>query len=289
MTRKEKLDVYQDVTDRILSALDQGEVPWRKPWAGGLAGAPCNFESKRPYRGINMIITAMAGYSCPYWVTFNQARKMGGQVLKGQKGTRIVAWRRIEKEVENQETGEKEIKVSFFTRIHTVFNLEQTTLADKWEAPEDGEKKEPHEVFTGYTDREKIPVAYLGDRAFYSPAEDRIQLPPSERFKEEAEFHSTAFHEAVHSTGHKGRLDRFKDPLAENAEVASGEAYSKEELVAEIGAAMLCNLTQVDTDKAFSNSVSYIQSWRKRISEDKKLIVTAAQQAAKAVDRILGS
>jgi len=287
MTKKKKVDVYKMVSDKIIASLEKGEVPWQRPWAvRGMA--PANFNSKRKYTGMNSILLSMSGYACPYWMTYKGAEKLDGHVLKGEKGTEVVLWKVAKKKVRNEETGEMEEKKFFFLKYFNVFNLQQTSLADKWVAPElPGETKEPHDIFTEYVEREGIEVQFGGDRAYYNRGRDEIGMPSPEAFGEEAEFHSTAYHEAVHSTGHKKRLDRLDGGNPLDEEVSSGDAYSKEELVAEIGAAMLCNLTGVDTEKAFDNSVAYIKGWKKRIKDDTKLMMRAASQAQKAVDFII--
>ena len=278
-----KKDVYQIVTDKILEELDKGNVPWRRPWITQGA-APANFVSKKHYQGINVILLGMQGYSCPYWLTFKQATELKGAVKKGEKGSTVVFWKIIDRETDTEDPEETTGKKVFFLRYYTVFNLLQTSLADRWQ-PESlpGQHIEPDRTFKNYTEREKIPVTLGGDRAFYHPAQDSITLPVPEAYKDPAEFHSTAFHESVHSTGHEKRLKRF---MAKEA--ASGESYGAEELVAEIGAAILCNLCNVDTEPAFSNSVAYIQTWKEKIRADKKLVVTAASKAQKAVDFITG-
>ena len=277
MTQK----IYQIITDRIIDMLDAGTVPWRKPWKNACE-LPQNLISKKAYRGINILTLGASGYGSPYWLTFKQAKSLGGMVRKGEKGTPVVFWKFID--VTDKETGEE--KRVPLLRYYTVFNVEQTDGIDESKIPAVAELPDN---FNPIDEAEKIidesedlpEIKHAGDRAFYRPSTDTITMPKQSQFFGTEEYYSTLFHECVHSTGHESRLDR----LSKDASFGSTD-YSKEELVAEMGAAMLCGLTGIET-ATIENSAAYIDGWRKKINDNVKLVITAAGKAQKAVDYIL--
>lgn len=270
------MNVYEIVTGKILAELEKGVVPWHKPWRE--SGEPVNIASKKHYRGINTILLGMAEYSNPWWGTYKQVQEAGGQVRKGEKSTLIVFWKPAEKKID-RETGE--VKESFvMLRYYNVFNVEQCDNMEKF-VPEAA----PEPVSGSFAVEEVLENyspgswAYGGDRAFYSWDRDHIQMPQPKDFDSEADFAATWFHELVHSTGHPSRLKRdFSGGFGSSS-------YAREELVAEIGAAYLCEHYGIEYA---APSASYIASWMKRIKDDPKLIVVAAGKAAKAVDLMLG-
>lgn len=273
---------FEIITNRILSALDAGVVPWRKPWSCG--GIPRNLVTGKPYRGLNVFLTVMQDYASPYWLTFNQAQAKGGQVRKGEKGTPIIFWnwRALQVEGEDGAIEEKDIP---FMRYYTLFNLAQI---DGIESPEDRA-----EAFAGIVSCEAVivdmpqaPMIESGRaRASYNPVSDKIGMPPKGAFKSESGYYATLFHELTHSTGHASRLNR--KTLTETNGFGS-EDYSKEELIAELGAAFLCGHAGIEQE-TIENSAAYIASWRAKLSEDKRLIISAASQAQRAADFILGN
>jgi antirestriction protein ArdC len=299
-------NVYEIVTDNIIGMLDKGIVPWRKPWTASGSGIAKNAWNK-PYRGINVFLLGaakmMAGYNSNFWVTYNQAKKEGGQVRKGEKGQMVVFWK-VGKPtiVTDEETGRTKTSRPFILRYFTVFNLDQIdgmkmTKAMKAEADRLANAEAAIDNVTGrYDEAEAILASYLvrddapafaeaaGDRAFYVPTEDRIQVPARTQYERGEEFYSTAFHECVHSTGHADRLAR-----REHGEVRhfGDEAYSAEELVAEFGSAMLC--AESGIDNTIENSAAYIASWSKVLKANPKMLVQAAGKAQKAADFILGT
>ncbi len=276
--------IYQMVTDRILEALDKGTVPWHKPWHSE-GGFDKNLVSKKPYRGINILILATAGYSSPYWATIKQIQQKGGKVIKGEKSTPIVFWKFFKVEEQKKEGGTREKTIPYLRYYH-VFNIEQT---EGLKVPEDKkEKKNQHQAIESaeavLKGMPKPPqMRFGGGRACYSPPMDQVTMPKANDFDTPEAYYSVFFHELVHSTGHESRCKR--EELMDHTLFADHQ-YSREELVAEIGAAMLCANTGIET-KTFDNSVAYIQTWRKKLSEDKKLIVTAAGRAQKGSDFIL--
>lgn len=276
----QKIDVYQIVTDRVIEALEQGTVPWRKPW--GTSGLPSNLVSRKPYRGINAFLLALSPYNSPFWLSYKQAQGLGGCVKKGEKGRPVVFWNWVERK--NEETGKIE-KIPFL-RYYTVFNAEQCEGID---APAGESRKgefspieEAETVYSGFRNRPLL--GHGGNAAFYVPAEDRVQMPPKEAFDTPENYYHTLFHELTHSTGHESRLKR--PGIAEVSRFGS-EVYAKEELVAEMGAAFISGFVGIQS--TLPQTASYVQGWLKALKDDRKLVVQAAAQAQKAVDLILGT
>lgn len=269
-----KIDIYEVVTNQIIEKLEQGVIPWRKPWTNANA---VNWKTQKPYRGINTMLLESGEYG-----TFAQIKEAGGKVRKGEKGHLIVFWKWIEKE--DQETGEID-KVPML-RYYIVFeiNTQCEGLESKrnTETYEHDPVEEAEKVIKGYINCPSY--SFKPGEAYYIPAKDHINVPPMKDFRNVDEYYSTFFHEMVHSTGHASRLNR--KGIIEKASFGT-ETYSKEELVAEMGAAMLCGVAGID-NSTLENSASYIQSWLRALKDDKRLVVTAAAQSQKASDFILG-
>lgn len=290
---KARRDIYAEVTDRVMEALETGTVPWHKPWnASGIL--PTSVATGRPYRGINVWLLSMTaqaqGYGSPYWLTFNQAKERGGSVRKGERGTLVVFWKLFDADRENAATGRTETVKIPILRHFTVFNLEQTddvSLPPRFDLPEHVEL-DPHlgleAVQAGYVDGPQV-IHREQDRAYYEPTADRITIPMTYQYPSVDAFGSTLLHELAHSTGHASRLDRFAK-TGEPQHFGS-ERYAREELLAEMGAAMLAVFAGIEPQT--ENSAAYIRSWLDALRGDSKLVVQAAQAAQKAVDRILGT
>jgi antirestriction protein ArdC len=289
--KKVKRDTYQEVTDRILAALDQGTVPWQKPWK--IDGRPHqNLISKKPYRGMNIWLTSLSamehGFSSPYWVSFKQAKDLGGHVKKGEKSTMIVFYKFIDIKEKNDE-GEDETKTLPLLRFYYVFNLDQTEGIDPEKIPE-GLKELDHDPIECCEEVVKhyppvMPrIHHGGNRASYNPVMDDIHMPKMGQFDTPEAYYSTLFHELTHSTGHETRLKREE---VAKTHLFGSHGYGKEELVAEMGAAYLCGHCDIE-NKTIKNSASYIDGWRKKIKEDKYMVIRAAARAQRAADFILG-
>lgn len=278
-TRK---DLYQEVTDRIIAQLEEGLIPWHKPWTGTQSGAVSGTTGK-PYSLLNQLLLQKPGK----WYTYKQAQSLGGQVRKGEKGSMVVFWKPV---IVTEETkdGEKKQKKVPMLRNYVVFHADQIDNLPESETAEEprfipNPDEAAESIITEYLTRESIHLEQAAsNEAFYSPSFDKIHLPLMEQFPDTAEYYSTAFHEMTHSTGHKSRLNRL-----ESTAHFGNEEYSKEELVAEIGAASLLNHCGLETPKTFKNSAAYIQSWLQALKNDKKMIVSAASKASRAVDFIL--
>ena len=274
-------NVYSIVTEKIVAQLEQGTIPWRKPWR---AEVPCNMVSGKPYRGINVFLLAYQGYGSRYWLTFNQCAKLGGHVKKGEKSTLIVFWKRNQYTQHNEETDQDETRSSMMLRYYNVFNVMQTDLAEKLGLGNSERVADIAAAETIVSDMPRRPAIERGDRAAYSPTADVVYMPDRGLFSSMPEYYSTLFHELVHSTGHLSRLSRFEpgEPLAR----FGSESYSKEELIAEFGAAMLAGIAGIE-QATLENSAAYLKHWIQRLKDDSKLLVSAASQAQKACDYIL--
>ncbi len=272
--------VYDVITDRIIKLLEAGTVPWHRPW-GGTHRQPRNVVSNKPYRGVNTFLLSAAGYETPYWLTFKQARDRDGHVKKGEHGYPCIFWKWIERD--DPDSGEATRRP--FLKYYTVFNAEQCAGID---VPV---TQTPTRAFSAIQCCEHVvtgmprapPISHGGDRACYEPTSDRVRLPPKERFDSSEAYYGTLFHELVHSTGHESRLARsgITDTI-----VFGSRTYSKEELVAEMGATFLCGHTGIE-NKLIENSASYIASWLQRLRNDSRLVIQSAGQAQKAADYIL--
>ena len=271
------MDIYQTITDRMISEMEAGVIPWKKPWMA--TGKAISHTTGKPYSLLNQMLLGKSGE----WLTFKQVQQEGGSVRKGEKASMVVFWKWIDKE--DEETGE--IQQVPFLRYYSVFHLDQcegitAKHSAMVERPAEADAT-AEAIIADYVSREGVGLEYQeGDAAYYQPSLDRIVLPKLSQFTETAEFYSTAFHEMVHSTGHMKRLAR----LDTTANFGS-ETYSKEELIAEIGSAALVNHAGLETDKSFRNSAAYVQNWLQVLKDDKRLIVSATGKAEKAVNFIL--
>jgi antirestriction protein ArdC len=275
------MKVYEIITNRIIEKLEVGIIPWHKPWRS-VEGMPKNLISKKEYRGINVFMLAVQGYESPYWLSCKQAGELGGNVKKGEKGTPVIFWNWI-----NQVDDEGIEKNIPFLRYYTVFNVAQCENIDESKIPV---VAAIHNNFDHIAECEAIianmpncPEIQQGkQRASYNPLTDIISMPRFDSFVTAEEFYSTLYHEAIHSAGSEKRLNRLNN----NISSFGNEEYSKEELVAEMGAAFLCGLVGIE-NITLNNSAAYIQGWLKALKDDKKLVIMAAAQAQKAADYIL--
>jgi antirestriction protein ArdC len=288
-----KQDVYDIVTEKVLAALEAGTVPWHKPWTGTGAGMPTNLVSKKAYRGINVFLLSLAamegGYESPYWLTYKQAQAKGGNVRKGEHSTLITFWKRLDPRDEVQPDGTTKVVTPMLLRYFRVFNVEQCDGVD-YPRPEKIESDwdpiaEAESVVSGYLGADGAPTFRSGgDRASYPPSRDLVGMPSRDAFEGGKAYYSTMFHELTHSTGHASRLAR-KDLLESHS---FGDAsYSREELVAEMGAAMLSAVVGIE-QATVGQSAAYVGHWLNVLRGDHKLVVQAAAQAQRAADRIRG-
>ncbi|GHA81843.1 ArdC family protein [Pontibacter akesuensis] len=297
MNSYQKLDqLAQQVTSEIMAQLEQGKVPWQKPWTS--YGLPKNYLSGRHYEGFNAFylhyITEERNFTTPYFLTFKQAQELGGHVRKGEKGTPVIYWKtskgKAGKSAAGQEEEEKEGHAKTFVPfIWTVFNLDQVEGVD-FALPAPLERTEVQLLAACQRVVEHFPlpqprIAHGGLQAYYAPETDRVQLPERKRFNSSQAYHATLFHELIHATGHPARLNRFRDQG--KAGRFGDENYGKEELIAEMGASFLCAFTGIK-EEVFHNSVAYLQGWMRVFKADRTMLVYASARAFKAATFILG-
>lgn len=279
------MDIYQIVTDKIVSLLESGTVPWKKPWTTS-NGMPRNLASNKQYRGVNVFLLGCQDYSSPYWVTYKQAQDKGGTVRKGQKSSLVVFWKMFDKQNPDQDDDAKATGKIPMLRYYNLFNLEQCDGVESpvTEAPtyQFSPIEMAEQIVSGYKDRPEI--SYGSNKASYSPMSDSIRMPNDNRFEKSEEFYSVLFHEMGHSTGHKSRLARKE--VIERYEFGS-EQYGSEELCAELTSSMLCGVAGI-SNQTIELAASYLDGWLNVLKKDKKAIVVAAAQAQKAADYILG-
>lgn len=283
----------ETVTNEIIEGIQSDNLTWEKVWSP--RNTPKNYASNRPYLGFNALwlawVTNSKKFTSPYFLTFKQAKQLGGNVKKDQRGTKVVFWK-ISKYVKGQTTNvegeEEEVYGRKFTPfIWTVFNIDQIEGID-FVIKESEERsftpiKACEQIISGFADCPRI--VHKGDEAFYSPLTDSINMPEKTAFKGEEQYYSVLFHEAMHSTGHSCRLGRFSE---RPSLVGFGSAeYSKEELIAEMGASYLNAFAGIK-DANFKNSLAYMKGWLKPLQNDPKMLIYAAQKAYQAANYILG-
>lgn len=261
------MNIAQTITDNIIKQLEAGTAPWVKPWHSNGIDAPYNPVAKRYYNGINFIQLTMTPASTNYWVTYKQAQSVGAQVRKGSVGTHVIYFSPLE--VKDKVTDE--VKKIPMLKTYVVFNADQV---DGLELPAPAERNEIEtiEACETFLKAQEAVIKFGGNRAFYVPSMDYIQLPEIGQFKSTPDYYATAFHELAHWTGHESRLDRDFSGRFGN------EAYAFEELVAELGSAMLCAHNKIDGQLQHS---SYIASWLKVLKDDPKNILKASALAQK--------
>ena len=281
-TQNQQLDVYSIITNRIIEQLEKQIIPWRKPWTDG--GHPQNLFTKRPYTGMNTWLLGSLGYQQNYFLTWKQLKAVGASVKKGEKGTMIVFWKRVQQEQSKDSTEAPLVKS--ILRYYYVFNIAQID-----DLPEVITIPFPPDAVSSISSCDEIiermpncpVIKHSKQKAYYDPAKDYINMPKQGSFESITSYYGTLFHELVHSTGHQSRLHRKE--IVEPHKFGSTQ-YSIEELTAEIGACYLNSITGI-VNKEFDNSVAYIKGWIEQLHNDKRLIVSASGQAQKATDYIL--
>ena len=286
-----RANLYEEITDKIIAELETGRVPWVQPWGTAAAKAPLampqNASTARQYSGVNILIlwgsVIERGFTGQSWLTFRQALSMGGHVRKGERGTTVVYADRFTPDDEKKraaETGEDAHAIPFLKRF-TVFNTDQCNdlpaeIATTVPPPLPGLIEPRVEALIKATG---IDFRIGGNRAFYIPSEDYVQVPPPAAYFEPINWHRTALHELGHASGHHSRLNR------DLSGSHGSKKYAFEELIAELCAAFSCaSLGIVPTVR----HADYIGSWLEVLREDNRAIVRAASQASKATDYLLG-
>jgi len=281
MTDTDRRDIYQTITDRIIAAIEAGAGAWRMPWhvAPGSGGIPCNIASSKPYRGINVVVlwsvAQAAGYSQPLWGTYKQWQERGAQIRKGEKAAPVVFWKMLD-QAETQDSDEGQ-RARCVARGYHVFNAAQVDGYQPPALPEAAPEPERIASADAFFAALGATIRHGGNRAFYAPGPDIIQMPPFPAFCDPAAYYATLAHEATHWTGHKARCDRDLTGRFRS------ESYAAEELVAELGAAFLCADLGLASEPR-PDHAAYIDSWLKVLRGDKRAIFTAAAAAQRAAD-----
>ena len=283
-TTSAKLDVYQLVTDQICSLLEQGIIPWQKPW--NESGAPMNLLSKRQYRGINLWLLVSLNYEQNLFLTWEQLKNIGGSVNKGEKGHIVVFWKPVQKKGEVREDDTQ--KAVPMLRYYKVFNIAQCRDIPEHLIP----VVDPSIEIDPIAECEAIlnvvadmpAITFNGKQAYYNIERDEIVLPKMKSFRSSEGYYSTVYHELIHSTGAVKRLNR--KTLTDMVPFGT-ESYAMEELIAEMGSAFLCRFSGI-LPCEIKNTVAYLDNWLGVFKGDKRFIISASGQAQKAVDFILG-
>ena len=278
-------EIYAQVTASIVSHLEQGVIPWEKPWSAYGAGnsIPLNAATKRSYSGINVpllwMTQAACAYAAPRFLTFKQALELKGNVKKGERGSRVFFVSTLDRTETDDLGREKDVKIPFL-KAYTVFNVEQcenlpdSVFGDAVAINQD-QRNQHAEEFLQATGAEFV----AGSEAYYVPSRDVISMPAFEAFKTSDDFYCTSFHELGHWTGHKARLDRdLKNRFG-------SRQYAAEELIAELTSAFLC--AEFGFDMQHKNA-SYISTWIDLLKNDDRAIFTAASQAQQAANHLRG-
>ncbi|HEX3147014.1 MAG TPA: zincin-like metallopeptidase domain-containing protein [Gemmataceae bacterium] len=288
----ERTDLYTRITGDIVAQLESGVRPWHQPWnaahaAGGIS-RPLRFNGQ-PYSGVNVLVLWLTafqkGYTAPLWITFNQAKELGGFVKKGEKGAMVVYASTFEKKETDHTTGEERAEKIPFLKAYTVFNAEQTEglpghyYARAAEPKNLAERLEQAESFFTATGAD---TRHGGNKAFYSPSSDYIQLPPYDSFENREAYYATRAHESIHWTMHEKRLHRSFE-----SKRFGDNGYAVEELVAELGSAFLAADLGI-TPQVMPEHASYLAAWLKVLKADNKAIFTAASHASKAAEYLHG-
>jgi antirestriction protein ArdC len=279
-------DIYELITTRFIEQLKHGTVPWQKPWMGVQ-----NIVSKKPYRGINALILGGSDFESPYWLTFKQAHDLGGKVKNGEHATPVIYYKLFEKRDDQGNlilgSNGRPARIPFI-RWSNAFNLDQTEgIAPPAQTQAVVQNPlHPLEKAAKIVEEAKTcPIYHTGFAAVYSPGEDVIRMPAQKTFRSPESYYQTLFHEMTHSTGHASRLDREGVTLPVKF---GSERYSKEELIAELGASFLSNEAGILNQVQFDNSAAYLGSWIEKFQNDHKMIFTASSQAQRSTDFILG-
>ncbi len=282
--------VYDIVTERIVSELRKGIIPWHRPWHGTQDGA-ISYTTRKPYSLLNQLLLGKSGE----WLTWKQIQERGGHVKKGAKASMVTFWKvylkgkdgeEIPDDTEVLDTADKR----FVLRYYNVYHIDdvegiESKIKSVTAVPDIKPIDAADKVAREYVKRNP-PLSLeicVSNRAFYSPGQDSVTVPMLYQYECPEEFYSTLFHELTHSTGHKSRLDRPEGMKS----LFGDENYSREELVAEMGSVFICNHLGIETEKSFRNSTAYLQNWLQALSNDSKMIVYAASKAEKAAKYIL--
>ena len=279
-------DLRQSITNTIIEALKNGGLPpWKRPWCNdpNAPGLHTSMSTGNPYRGINQLLTQVSamrqGFKSKWWGTFNQIKQNRASVNRGEKGTHVVLFKKIERK-RTDEAGD-DVKDGFFVmREFTVFNAEQTSGLEKFRVgftKPQNDDAERYDNADAVIDAIGADIRHGGNEAYYNPPGDFIQLPHRHQFESPEAYYETAFHEHVHFSEHPSRLNWNR----------ADEGYGMGELIAELGSCQLMAELGLPTTTNLSNHASYLKHWLDGMAGDSRFIFKAASQASKAVDYLL--
>jgi len=262
------MNVVQIVTDRILAEMEKGVIPWDKPW---IAIPKQNLVTKKPYQGINRLLLAFD--SEEFYLSFNQVKKLGGTIKKGSKSRLVIFWKPVEVNLKEEfkETGYRDMHV--ILRYYNVFRLSDT---EGIERPAIGNPNKKQEDIEAFIEGVNPAIEFGGSTACYGAKEDKISMPAIERFNDTAHYYATLLHELIHWTGPEKRLNRFGQDMQNYH-----REYGKEELVAEIGSAILCHRFGISLP---GHNAAYLDNWIKAIKGDRRMLLGACSRAEKAIE-----
>jgi antirestriction protein ArdC len=278
----------QTITDAIIARLEAGTRPWKKPWTGQAGQRPLR-SCGTAYRGANIfwlwMVADIMGYASPFWMTYRQASLLGGQVRRGEKSTIAIFYKAYGKELQDPATGEATTEARRVLKSFRVFNADQVDgLAESFypKPPPRGPVASADRIaeLTAFFDRIPAVTRHGGDRAFYSPVGDYIQLPPPEAFLDADRYGATRAHETAHWSGSEGRLNRVFGARF------GDESYAAEELVAELTSAILGAELGLPVDHLDSHA-SYIAGWLRILKSDSRALLTIASKADEAATYLL--
>ncbi len=295
--KKEKRDLYREVTDKIIALLEKGVAPWRQTWSSyGLAR---NYATKHQYTGINKILMNNTEYPIPYFMSFKQVKAQNGTIKKGAKAEQVYYFNAFFKDSDGKTIDEekakqlkaagKKVKKISVLRYFSVFNV-ASIEGIEFDIPEvelkENERIEKCEnILREMPNRPEIRLMNANE-AYYNAIEDYINMPDIKQFNNPEEYYVTLFHEMVHSTGHKSRLSR-KGIIEPNK--FGSVPYSEEEIIAEMGAAFLSAEVGINYDAVVENNAAYLQGWLNKLKEDKRFIFRTSAKAQQAARYILNS
>jgi len=292
-----KSDLYQNVTDKIIELLEQGVAPWRCTWSK--YGPARNFATNHYYSGINAILMNLTPHPIPFFLSFKQAKAMGGHIRKGAKSECVYFFKTFHKDQDGKSLSPQEVqalhgmgeetkRIAFlkYFRVFNVADIEGIEIQIPEVKLQDHERIEQCETLIKNIPNPPEFVYEDANRAYYAPTSDKLNVPDIRQFEIPEEYYATMYHELVHCTGHPSRLNR--EEISKFTPFASSD-YSKEELLAELGASFLCAHTGINAPEVTENSAAYLQGWLSVLKADKKLIFRAAAAAQKAVDYLRGN
>ena len=295
-TNRVKPDLYQEVTDKMIALLEQGTAPWRCSWSK--YGMARNYVSGNTYRGINaFLLNFLPNHPIPYYLSFKQARELGGHVRKGARAEKVYFFKAYHKDEDGKTVSEDraaqlagmgaEVHRIPFLKSFAVFNIADVEGVD-FEFPEvplqHHEQIERCEQLVSQLTHPPQLVSEDANGAWYAPRRDVLNMPQMGQFDTAEEYYAVLFHELTHSTGHVTRLNR--EGITGTVKPGSAD-YAREELIAEMGASFLCAHTGIDLESITENSAAYLAGWLKRLQDDNKLVLKAAAGAQKAADFLL--